>query len=880
MAGRGWAWIFTGLALVGCHDARRENPLDPTGIAVPVLAAVLADSTGTVRLKWSRYEGSSAFSHYLILRRAQDLALVDTFRLDDIAMVSHIDTIAPNTPYEYRLALVNEAGLEQVSAVQTVSGFIAGPIQIRSIDVDPATGQAILRWSRFDGPRFGAYRVERRDLEQEDYSLVASLTSIDDLAWTDEDLQPDRRYRYRVVVEAAGTQWVSSPSGSDGFSLQSVDVIAAIGDSAAGVVRIAWQQYRGPDFSEYALSRRQLGTDTERNLAIVSTQTDTAWVDSTALAGVDYEYRVNVGASGERLAGGSRVGRVVLPAVRITSLAFDSPTGSASLSWSAYTGPRFARYEIRRRSVAAADLVAQISDPERTARRDSLLLGNTDYRYEIAVVTTRDEVITTTSEVGGIHRLVAEWPLDMSVDDGVRLYRDGSGVRVVVTTGAGVAVHKYGVGGLLTEGAPLFLGELDGHLTSAPPEAGETPCLSFGDNMMGIRFGCLDASGSLISREQNLFDGLVPDLVGDRPLIGNVALVRVESASIVAYDTVAVTSGGRLLFADGFATGPAEGWTSISNFLTNDNGWQSASRGSANFVLAKIEQPWPEFVASAELLIETGEAGLRVGQARIGFGPQLTLSVNVNDEQVVLTEHRFGSGESTQGFSRNRHVLDIPGLAGVPFGLRLGFEAGRMRAALDAPIRWQSEVSAGQGWASLATVEDAMALAAGDSIYSLTRSGERVGAVSMPGQVSDMRIWTDRARRLWIGVCLPESNEILYGRTAATFRGSVVVPDPESTLRVGGDLGAFPGQMLAPLAFDVTDDGRFVIVDAGNSRVQVFDAEGRYVTTWGSAGSDAGRFNFGGGQSVRDFVGSVAVDAAGYIYVADPGNGRVQVFSP
>ncbi|MCH8102979.1 MAG: hypothetical protein IIB28_07485, partial [Chloroflexi bacterium] len=56
-----------------------------------------------------------------------------------------------------------------------------------------------------------------------------------------------------------------------------------------------------------------------------------------------------------------------------------------------------------------------------------------------------------------------------------------------------------------------------------------------------------------------------------------------------------------------------------------------------------------------------------------------------------------------------------------------------------------------------------------------------------------------------------------------------------------------------------------------NNRVQVFSPEGRFLMKWGSAGSGDGQFR-------TPF--SIAVDASGNVYVAEPFNHRVQVFSP
>jgi DNA-binding beta-propeller fold protein YncE len=65
--------------------------------------------------------------------------------------------------------------------------------------------------------------------------------------------------------------------------------------------------------------------------------------------------------------------------------------------------------------------------------------------------------------------------------------------------------------------------------------------------------------------------------------------------------------------------------------------------------------------------------------------------------------------------------------------------------------------------------------------------------------------------------------------------------------------------------------GHVFVTDTGNKRVVVFDANGNYITQFGSAGVGDGQFD--------EPVG-LAVDADGTVYVADTWNMRVQVFIP
>ena len=60
-----------------------------------------------------------------------------------------------------------------------------------------------------------------------------------------------------------------------------------------------------------------------------------------------------------------------------------------------------------------------------------------------------------------------------------------------------------------------------------------------------------------------------------------------------------------------------------------------------------------------------------------------------------------------------------------------------------------------------------------------------------------------------------------------------------------------------------------VAMGAGNARVAKFDKDGHFLKSWGSRGTEPGQFN-----SLRGIV----LDAQGNVYVADAGNKRIQVF--
>ena len=82
--------------------------------------------------------------------------------------------------------------------------------------------------------------------------------------------------------------------------------------------------------------------------------------------------------------------------------------------------------------------------------------------------------------------------------------------------------------------------------------------------------------------------------------------------------------------------------------------------------------------------------------------------------------------------------------------------------------------------------------------------------------------------------------------------------------------GSGDGQFNQPFTVAVNASGYIYVADSGNYRIQVFDSNGVFMKKWGS---------YGGGNGQFDFPEGIAIDSVGQVYVVDANNNRIQVFS-
>lgn len=126
-----------------------------------------------------------------------------------------------------------------------------------------------------------------------------------------------------------------------------------------------------------------------------------------------------------------------------------------------------------------------------------------------------------------------------------------------------------------------------------------------------------------------------------------------------------------------------------------------------------------------------------------------------------------------------------------------------------------------------------------------------------------------------VGLAIDTTNRFLY--VVDTQQDQVLVYDADTLKplrRIGtGGKNHFlttPGDFGAPQGVALDADGNLYVTDTLNNRVEIFDADGNFISEFGKHGDGPGYFARPKG---------IAVDADGHIWVADQMNDRLQVFN-
>jgi len=92
--------------------------------------------------------------------------------------------------------------------------------------------------------------------------------------------------------------------------------------------------------------------------------------------------------------------------------------------------------------------------------------------------------------------------------------------------------------------------------------------------------------------------------------------------------------------------------------------------------------------------------------------------------------------------------------------------------------------------------------------------------------------------------------------------------------------GADPSPIVDPYHLAIDPHGNIWVPDTWSNRFQILAPDGTLRQTWGNTGRDEGEFTFHNAAFFNENgAGAPVFDAAGILYVADPGNARIQKFA-
>jgi sugar lactone lactonase YvrE len=125
------------------------------------------------------------------------------------------------------------------------------------------------------------------------------------------------------------------------------------------------------------------------------------------------------------------------------------------------------------------------------------------------------------------------------------------------------------------------------------------------------------------------------------------------------------------------------------------------------------------------------------------------------------------------------------------------------------------------------------------------------------------------------GLAIDTQNRLLYVADIELDQILVYDADTLKLLRKIGTTGhkhelTSPGDFSKPAGVAVDAEGNLYVADTYNNRVEIFDADGQFVSTFGKSGDGPGYFARPKG---------IAIDSDGHIWVADGMQDRVQVFN-
>ncbi len=164
-----------------------------------------------------------------------------------------------------------------------------------------------------------------------------------------------------------------------------------------------------------------------------------------------------------------------------------------------------------------------------------------------------------------------------------------------------------------------------------------------------------------------------------------------------------------------------------------------------------------------------------------------------------------------------------------------------------------------------------------DTVYKFDKGGNVVKSFGAAMFIWPHGLHVDRDGNVWVTDGASKEAVAMAAKAGGRFGHRVVKFNPDGkvlmTLGEAGVAGSDQSHFMSPSSVAVAANGDIFVADGHgvdeNNRVVKYSKDGTFIKAWGTRGSAPGEFNL---------PHSIAIDSRGRIFVADRSNSRVQIF--
>lgn len=264
-----------------------------------------------------------------------------------------------------------------------------------------------LYWSQSTESDFSSYRLYRKTAPGVDTSstLITMITNIATTNFTDQDLNSNTDYYYRIFVfdhfgsskgsnEVVGNIAVDTEKPTPVVLLPLTPV-----ENSLTSLKLTWSKNQDDDFESYRIYRAEAPNDVDSTslvVEIIYDQNQTNYEDTELEEDTEYNYQIFVfdtdgnSAGSNKEKGKTNANESPSPVTLLKPTAVEGSTTELDLTWSKNDDEDFASYRIYRTEApqavdSSSFMVKIINDQNTTNYRDTELEEDSEYNYRVYV---------------------------------------------------------------------------------------------------------------------------------------------------------------------------------------------------------------------------------------------------------------------------------------------------------------------------------------------------------------------------------------------------------------------------------------------------------------------------------------------------------------